>query len=149
MGFKKNIHLDYDVNACNEAYLFYTKNNLPIDIICTNFLELMNDKSLCDKLKSDIVLALALTHHLILSQNINLSALLNTLNDFTNQYILVEFMPLGLWNGYNTPILPDWYNLNWFRTHFEKYFTLIAEDQIETNRILFVGKKIKGNTPSV
>ena len=142
IGFKKNIHLDYDVNACNDAYLFYTQNNLPIDIICTSFLELMNDKSLCDKLKSDIVLALALTHHLILSQNIALSALFNTLNDLTHQYILVEFMPLGLWNGYNAPALPDWYNLNWFRAHFEKHFTLISENQIETNRILFIGKKI-------
>ena len=141
ISFEKIIHLDYDVNACNEAYLFYAKNNLPIDIICTNFLELMNDKALCDKLKSDIVFALALTHHLILSQGISLPALLNTFSHLTHQYIVIEFMPLGLWDGKNAPPIPDWYNINWFRVHFEKYFMLIEENTIETNRIVFICKK--------
>ena len=78
------------------------------------------------QLQSDIVFALALTHHLILSQGISLLVLLNTLSHLTHQYIVIEFMPLGLWDGKNAPPIPDWYNINWFRVHFEKYFMLIV-----------------------
>jgi hypothetical protein len=142
LGLKKIIHLDYDVNACNPAYLYYKTHQLPIDIICTNFIEISLNNELRKRLKSDIVFGLALSHHLLLSQYIPIKLLFSVFSDLTNKYVAIEFMPLGLWDGKDAPPLPDWYNLDWFRAHFKLYFNIIFEQKIEENRIIFIGEKL-------
>lgn len=92
--------------------------------------------------KSDIVMALAVTHHLILTQQYQINDIFNTLKSYSNKYVFVEFMPLGLWNGHNNPTVPDWYTVDWFKEHFEKYFKLLKIDHYEKNRILFIGEII-------
>lgn len=141
LGFKKIIHLDYDVNACNAAYLYYKANNLPIDIICTSFFELALNNMLRERLRSDLVLGLAISHHLLLSQFLSISTIFSVFSDLSNKYVVIEFMPLGLWNGETAPPLPEWYNLDWFRINFLKYFDIIVERKIELNRIVFIGAK--------
>jgi hypothetical protein len=141
LGLKNIIHLDYDVNACNAAYLYYKTHKLPINIVCTSFLELALNESLRKRLKVDIVFGLALTHHLVLSQNLPLDLIFSIFSDLSNRYVAIEFMPLGLWDGFSAPPIPVWYNLDWFRAIFKNYFEILIEKQIETNRIIFIGKK--------
>ena len=74
--------------------------------------------SVFERFKSEAVLALALTHHLILTRKTPIDNIFEALLKYTTKYLLVEFMPLGLRRG----AVPDWYNLDWFREHFKKYF---------------------------
>lgn len=90
---------------------------------------------------ADAVVALALSHHLILSQGIPLAWFLDVLSRFSNKLVLVEFMPLGLFNGETAPPVPSWYTADWFQKEFEARFTLVSRTQTEKNRILFVGEK--------
>ncbi|MFQ5468326.1 MAG: hypothetical protein ACE5DS_09355, partial [Kiloniellaceae bacterium] len=68
---------------------------------------------------------------------------LQTIGRYAEKYILIEFMPQGLTDGIVFPEFPDWYNVAWFRDAFLKKFELIEERQLESNRILFVGKKFR------
>ncbi|MBK9097589.1 MAG: hypothetical protein IPM14_05550 [bacterium] len=95
--------------------------------------------SVFKRYKADVVLALALTHHLILTRKTPIDSIFEALAMYTNKYLFVEFMPLGLRRGK----VPDWYTIDWFREHFVKYFESIEELTTEKDgsRILFIGKK--------
>jgi len=93
-----------------------------------------------ERLKSDLVIALAVTHHLILTQNYPLREILKTIRGYTRRFAMIEFMPLGLWNGHNAPPVPDWYTKDWFQQIFTEFFDLVAVEELEKNRILFVGR---------
>ena len=95
-----------------------------------------------ERWKADLVLAMALTHHLLLSQYLNIDAMFERLARCTNRYLLIEFMPLGLWDGDNAPELPSWYTLLWFQSHMEKLFTVLLVQQMEKNRIMLLGELI-------
>lgn len=93
------------------------------------------------RFKSDLVTALAVQHHLVLSQGYSLENVLQVLGDYTEKYICMEFMPKGIWvTGQNVNI-PDWYTIEWFRENFKNHFEILVEKQIGENYILFIGKK--------
>jgi hypothetical protein len=60
----------------------------------------------------------------------------------TNKYVIVEFMPLGLYSGEEnvTPTLPDFYTLDWFKGVFSDHFTYIHDEKLEKNRHVFIGE---------
>jgi hypothetical protein len=95
-----------------------------------------------ERLKSDVVIAMALTHHLILSQDISPKFIFETLAKYTSKYILIEFMPLGLWykKSKEEPNVPDWYTLDWFKKEMSIKFDIISEKQTDINRIALLGK---------
>ena len=91
--------------------------------------------------KSDAVVALALTHHLLLSQNLSIDYIFWIMAKYTRRYACIEFMPLGLWaEGSDLPPVPSWYTVDWFRENFKRYFRLHLEEKLEKNRILFCGE---------
>ncbi len=92
------------------------------------------------RFKSDLVVALAVTHHLILTQKIPIEQIFVEALRYSKRYLAIEFMPLGLHDGTQGQIFPDWYSRDWFRSHFLQYCDLIAEEQLEENRIVFVGE---------
>lgn len=95
-----------------------------------------------ERLKSEAVIALAITHHLILTQRINIDQIFNNLKKYTNRYVFVEFMPLGIHSNsskYEVNV-PDWYTKEWFQDNFEQVFNLLHVEQLEKNRILFIGE---------
>jgi hypothetical protein len=94
-----------------------------------------------ERFRADIVFALAVTHHLLLSNRFRIHDILDVISRYSKRYAFIEFMPLGLWNGVQAAPTPDWYTEAWFREAFEQHFKLIHHEQIETNRILFVGQK--------
>jgi hypothetical protein len=93
-----------------------------------------------ERFKSEAVLALAVTHHLILSYNWKLHDILKFIGAYSSKYVLVEFMPKGLWVEGASVSIPDWYTIDWFRNEFSSQFELLQEIKLEVNRILFVGK---------
>ena len=141
---EKLIATDYDKEAVNIMYLKNRNrdNFLPLlfDMIRTTGRKY--DEYLHKRIKSDIVMALAVTHHLILTQSIPIGNIFETMKNLTNKYIIIEFMPMGLYAGdmNNIPKLPDFYNLNWFKNNFLQYFDLILEEEIDVNRHVFIGK---------
>ena len=66
--------------------------------------------------------------------------ILERLAQYTNRYVIVEFMPLGLWTAKKSKPSPDWYSTEWFQTHFAQYFNLILTEQLADNRLVFVGE---------
>ena len=141
---KEIVCIDYDSEAINKLYLMNKGLNLPITCIwqnpflarsCSEKTDILNERC-----KSDLALALALTHHLLLSQNFNIDFIFDTIKSYSKKFVLIEFMPLGLWNGTSAPELPEWYTIDWFREHFNNHFKLIQEKQVEDNRIVFLGE---------
>jgi hypothetical protein len=113
-------------------------------ISCFDFISEATD-NICqeraNRLKSDLVIALAVVHHLVLTQGIKLEVVFRTLYHYSNKYVVVEFMPMGLWDGNYAPPLPDWYNETWFTNVMQQYFEITKREQLEPNRIVFIGHK--------
>lgn len=138
--FNTLINTDYDENAIEKSYKLFKNLKTKVESYVLNFMLPTRDE-VVNIFKSDVVLALAVTHHLVLRQNYNLSFILETIKSYSNKYVYIEFMPLGLYGGSEeTPLIPNWYNRNWFRNNFIKKFKLIHEEQLEKNRIIFVGR---------
>jgi hypothetical protein len=138
---------DYDENAIDVAYEYFKENKKHITPIVLNWCHHPDIDNVTKRLKSDIVCALAVTHHVILTQKFNIDAIFERLFMYTKKYVVVEFMPLGLWGGEeNYPKVPEWYNQEWFKKEFEEFFTILHIEQLEINRVVFIGlRKYENN----
>jgi hypothetical protein len=92
------------------------------------------------RLQADVVVALAITHHLLLTQCFNVDCVLQRLASFARRNLVVEFMPKGLWNGKEAPPVPRWYTFDWFQAAFSRRCTEVEVVQLEENRVLFSGR---------
>lgn len=97
------------------------------------------------RFRSDLVIALAIMHHLTLSQDFPLGRVMETIASYTSKFALVEFMPLGLWNGQTAPQVPEWYTLEWFQQIFKESFELESVEELEPNRVLHLGRLRKSS----
>ena len=137
---------DYDENAVNKMYNYFkdTKYAQQLSPALIDFMkpvELCNSGRPAERFKSEAVFALAVTHHLVLTNKYDLSVILKKIGEYSSKYIFVEFMPLGLWNGEAAPELPGFYNQDWFTKKFEEQFSILDIAHIEENRILYTGIK--------
>lgn len=142
----KNVRVtctDADAIAIDKGYLHASQAQVEIDWAVINPfspesspLELPPD----NRLKSDAVLALAITHHLTLSQPFRINYIFKIIKAYSNKFVFIEFMPLGLFNGTKAPETPDWYNEEWFTSEFITHFNLLSRVELEENRILYIGK---------
>ena len=98
-------------------------------------------KPVNERLQCDITICLALLHHLILSQKYNLETIFQELYDYGSGYLVVEFMPKGLWLYGREVDVPSWYTSSWFKDKMTSRYSIIAEEQVEENYILFIGKR--------
>lgn len=89
---------------------------------------------------SDCVLALAVTHHLLLSQGYSYDSVFSAIRDYTRDLVFIEFMPLGLHDGNAAPPLPAWYSQAKFAEAFARHFRTLHVAALEENRVLFVGR---------
>lgn len=143
-NIKKVVVVDYDENAIDIAYKNFKSNKYQnVTTLLLNFMVPVDLKSTTSRLKSDLVIALAVSHHLFLGQGFSINAVFDRISQYSNKYVLIEFMPLGLWGGTESDSvqIPEWYNVDWFRKTFLCFFEILLEKQIETNRIAFLGKK--------
>ena len=143
-AIQKVIATDYDSGAVNTMY-HHNKGNeklltLLFDIVLTDG-RMYRDIPIAQRISGDAVVALAVTHHLVLTQGIPLDYFFSKIKELSKKYVLVEFMPLGLYHGdmNDIPELPQYYNFEWFKETFENHFNLILEEKLESNRHLFLG----------
>ena len=94
-----------------------------------------------DRIRGDVVIALAVTHHLSLTQGYPFERIFRTISKYTWRHAIVEFMPLGLWNGTYAPPLPDWYSEDGFRSGLAPFFETLDRKQIQENRVVYFLKK--------
>ncbi len=126
------------------------KNILPLIIDLTNPSPSIgwNNKervSFIQRANADVVLALALIHHLAISNNVPLEEISKTLAGM-GEYLIIEFVPkedsqVQRLLSTRDDIFPD-YNIQGFRLAFENDFQIVKQFQIQnTSRSLFFLKK--------
>ena len=149
------IAVDFDSQCINRLYVEAKskgeKNILTFCIDLTNPSPAVgfnhNERqSFADRAKSEMVTALALIHHLVLSKNIPLSDVAKMLSDLTKKYLVIEFVPLSdeksqqlIANktNYHTP-----YDPQAFEKYFSQFFEIERQQVIPTtDRILYRMKK--------
>jgi len=137
--------LDYDECAVDEMYLRFRNRSKKVNAVALqNIVIPVTTKDIPHpnvRFMSDAIIALALTHHLILAQGISIERVFETMSSYSKKYVFIEFMPLGLYSGENSPAPPAWYDRDWFSKYFVKYFNLILEEDLAKNRVLFFGTK--------
>ena len=153
-GDKQVIATDSDPNCINN---FYLKNKQDGS---SNILPLVNDLttpspaigwnntergSITERLKADLVLALALVHHLAIATNVPFPFIAEWLQPI-GQYLIIEFVPksdekVKLLLQNRKDIFND-YNLEHFKTVFAANYQIVKEATVgHTNRVLFLMKR--------
>lgn len=145
---QSSLAIDYDEWAVDRMYC-RLKGTIIGDKISMGVVDFVEPKSKDafksrSRMKNEAVLALALTHHLILSQGMSVEAVIDGICEFSEKYILVEFMPLGLYARHKSIPLskfPREYSLENFRDILSKKCEILEEADLEINRVLFVAEK--------
>lgn len=112
--------VDYDEAAVEHCYRTAREKagKLPIACICADVMVAPPVAR-----SADFVLALALTHHLLLGQNYTMEGVADALSRECTDSLLVEFMPNGLGGTRPEPDpLPDWYRLDAFLRSLSAHF---------------------------
>lgn len=133
---KNIVATDYDVVAVDKMFhILKEKNVNTITPLIMNFVEASESelKSRC----ADLVVANALTHHLLLRQGLTMEAMMRRFLLLTNKYIIVEFTPKGVDKHRN----PKWYTLDWFLKEIQTGFKILHMKEF-TNRVVIIGEKL-------
>lgn len=137
-NIRRIIATDYDMQAVNSMYKKLIIYKDAKDIITPLILDFIwAPIKVLENCKCDLIVANAITHHLILTQKMNIKLLVERLASMTNKYVIVEFMPYGV--GGSTP---KWYNLEWFLENLQSKFKIIEVNNIEKKRIVVIGEKV-------
>lgn len=148
------IAIDSDTGCINSLYKYCKQsgnaNILPLLIdICqptpSTGWRNAERSSFLNRCKVDMVLALALIHHLVIARNIPLQQLAETLNILT-EYLIIEFIPRE--DGkvqqmllHRKDIFP-YYTLKTFEDTFSPFFETLRKVKVgDTDRSLFLMKK--------
>ena len=76
--------------------------------------------------RADLVLGLALVHHLAISQQYKFDYIAKRFADMSDRALITEFMPNGIGVGKKMPDpLPEYYKLEYFIIELKKYFTCV------------------------
>ena len=150
----KTLAFDIDDVAVEENYLQMKKlkefDILPLLQDLTNpspSIGFSNDEraSFCSRYKSDLVMALALIHHLSISNNLPFD---NTAEFFSElaQYLIIEFVPkedskVQILLSTREDIFPE-YNQQYFETVYSKYYEILEKRNIQSSkRILYLMRR--------
>jgi hypothetical protein len=139
---------DYDEQAIDSLFVRYRQqakrlNPLVLDFMLPKCTALT--KRVEDRIRGDMVIALAVTHHLTLTQGFSFDSVFKSIARYTCRYAIADFMPLGLWDGTYAPPLPEQYSEDEFRNALQPYFNVIEKSQVQSNRIVYFLEK---TTPS-
>lgn len=150
---QKVIAIDNDSASINRLYAHVRKNGsniLPLLIDVTQPSAALGYRNkersaFFDRVHAEVVSALALIHHLVLSKNIPLASLGEFFSDITGKYLLIEFVPptdpkvLELSKA-RTALHP--YDIETFEKSFGDYFTTLQMHPVPgTERILYLMEK--------
>jgi SAM-dependent methyltransferase len=149
------VAVDFDSHCVNRLYLEAKSGGIrPILAFCIDLTNPspalgFNHKersSFADRAKSELVTALALIHHLVLSKNIPLQDVAFMLAGLTKNFLIIEFVPItdeksrqliAQKNDYHKPYDPEA-----FEKSFIAYFEIENKQTVpDTERILYRMKK--------
>lgn len=137
---KKIISTDYDKGAVDIMYQRLKEEkslNNKITPLIFDFVWPLEEE--INALRSDLVVANALTHHLLLSQRMSMKAIVDRLAVLSNKYVIVEFMENGIYKRKKD--LPRWYTLDNFVKSMEDRFSDLNIQQVEKGRTMITGLK--------
>jgi len=150
------VAVDIDPVAIDKHYLFLKKekiaNVLPLRINFSNpspaiGWDNQERESFLSRCNFDLVMALALVHHLAISNNVPLEMLASTLAK-TGKHLIIEFIPkedsqVKILLASRKDVFPD-YHVDGFVQAFEKYFKLLKRAPVEgSKRELFLFEVIE------
>lgn len=129
--------LDYEVNNKSYCYLKETNNNMVIPLVM-DFNKPYKDVT---RFKSDLVMSLAVIHHLVFSNKLSFEDIIKQLNEYTNKYLIIEFINRNdkwIYTDINNELY-NWYNIENFEDVLKKYFKIIKKDSldVENERSLY------------
>lgn len=148
---KQVVATDADSNCINELYLKVKNKGI------SNILPMVNDlttpspaigwnnterESITNRLKADLVLVLALVHHLAIAKNVPLRLIADWLQPM-GEHLIIEFVPkedekVKLLLQSRKDIF-DGYSLENFKSLFAEKYKMVREEKVgNTNRILFL-----------
>ncbi|MBL9116670.1 MAG: hypothetical protein JNJ83_16805 [Verrucomicrobiaceae bacterium] len=110
---------DYDEGAIERCFESVKSLGENIQFSTANF-DIVSKRQ--SPLVADMVLALAVTHHMSLSQYYPFDFIAERLASYTKQTLLTEFMPNGLGTTEKQEGLPEWYTQEHFAAAFRKHF---------------------------
>jgi len=149
------VSMDFDQNAVNDNFITNRSRNitniLPLQIDLTNPFPrrgwaLAERHSLLDLPKPDLLVALALIHHLAIGKNLPLNLVIKTFSELTQKYLLIEFVEkrdgqVQKLLRHRQDIFPG-YNLDEFKATAMEKFSIIRSMTIrDTPRHLFLMEK--------
>lgn len=127
----KVISVESDDARSERAYQLFTKTKAPINTVLFHYLYGADDNTR-DYLRSDIAIALDITHNLRVYQLWKPDSLLNSLAKLTNKYVAVTFYP------------DEKYNTECFEKYFSDFFSVVCRkalaDKSNGEGVLYVGK---------
>lgn len=129
------VAMDVDENCINRLYCDARDSDLPIQAL---YLDICaptpglgpSNKSFppaTERLQCELVMALAVTHHMTFGRNMRLDQTADALADFRSRYLLVEFVPkddiyVSQWRPERFP----WYTLDGFKKSLGRHFKKIT-----------------------
>lgn len=118
----KVLALDTDEGAIRKL-IFNLKNN-SCDLKITAGIKPAEIVNLIGKNKSDLVFALALSHHLFFTCKFNFDYIAKCFSSYSKEFLITEFMPNGMGGaaGPNPNPLPPHYNLEEYICCLSEYF---------------------------
>lgn len=156
---KQIVAVDSDANCINNLYLKIRKDKISNILPLVNTLNIPSPAigwnnaerdSFIKRIKHDLVLALALVHHLAIACNVPLQLIAAWLAPMC-KYLLIEFIPktdekVTLLLQNREDIFGDYNQLN-FENIFSKQFQLISQEKITgTERVLYLMKTLNEKT---
>ena len=153
-GSKNVVAVDNDSVAINRLYRHIKMNSilniLPLQMDITQPSPALGYRNLeraafFDRIKTDMVSALALIHHLVYSKNIPLPSLAAFFADITGKYLLIEFVPPGdpkvITISKNRTAVHR-YDSRTFEESFGTLFTTLKKKTVPgTERVLYLMEK--------
>lgn len=136
VNFTNIIATDYDYVAVDKMFLNLKKHNAKnVTPLILDFVG-ASDDDLRNKC-SDLLVANALTHHLLLTQCMTAESMMKRFGLLTNKYLIVEFMPWGV-NKHKTP---SWYTIDWFLSVLQEGGFKVLHIKDFKRRIVIIAKK--------
>jgi hypothetical protein len=95
----------------------------------------------------DLVIAMALTHHLCITQGYSLATIIKIISSYSVKYIIIEFMPYGLWSSEDphvkNPSKYDHHEYNQanFEYQLRSVGNILSYSETEVNRITYLVEK--------
>ena len=133
--------IDEDEEAIDKLYTSLTPNQkLSLTPVFNNFMHptgSIHDAPIYERLKSDIVTVLAVSHHLLLGQGFAIDDVFRLITQYSSEYVMIEFMPKGI--SLDMPV-PQWYHEEWFRKKFAQWFIFLGRKELNSSRILYWGR---------